>query len=320
MIKKCLLGMMILFFIFLRVSGVNASIHIDLGSASGSPGSDVTIPITLNYGGATPNLSAISHDITFDTHLLENPRASIGPAGINAGKQVQSNSLSPGVFRVGILGFNQNIIQNGVIAYLTFRIKDNASPGQTTLLNAPSASDPNGNSIPVEGNPGNINITSSITSVEKWSGVASISVKVTSLFEDTAGNIKFVNDNDIIPGTLEIYIGEEDLVPNEDGCYIYFISEDKRDSFCITEKASIYTDYVKPTASSIVYLKGLGFLNTTWEEEPITGLFFLDITKATIKKDKNGNFASITVSGKFGGGFDGIAVFSGALKATLYKE
>jgi hypothetical protein len=71
---------------------------------------------------------------------------------------------------------------------------------------------------------------------------------------------------------------------------------------------------------STVYLKGIGTLSTIWDAEKRSGLFFLDLTKATLKKDKLGELVSISVSGKFGGGFDGVAVFSGSLKATLYKE
>jgi hypothetical protein len=37
-------------------------------------------------------------------------------------------------------------------------------------------------------------------------------------------------------------MGEEDLVPNEAGCYIYFIGDDEQTSFCITEKASVSAD------------------------------------------------------------------------------
>ena len=80
------------------------------------------------------------------------------------------------------------------------------------------------------------------------------------------------------------------------------------------------TDYVKITTSDTAYLKGIGILSTIWDAEKWTGPFFLDLTKATLKKDKLGELVSISVSGKFGGGFDGVAIFSGSFKATLYKE
>ncbi len=51
----------------------------------------------------------------------------------------------------------------------------------------------------------------------------------------------------------------------------------------------------------------------------MTGPLFLDITRATLKKDKLGELSSIVVSGKLAGGFDGVAVFSGSLRATLNK-
>jgi hypothetical protein len=82
----------------------------------------------------------------------------------------------------------------------------------------------------------------------------------------------------------------------------------------------VSTDYVKITTSDTAYLKGIGILSTIWDAEKWTGPFFLDLTKATLKKDKLGELVSISVSGKFGGGFDGVAIFSGSFKATLYKE
>lgn len=114
---------------FTMMSGAAQAIRLDLGTASGTPGSDVTIPITLDYLGATPNIAATSNDIGFNTGLLENPTASLGPAGTAANKMVIQNLRSPGVFRVGVIGLNQNIIQGGIAAYVTFRIKSGATPG-----------------------------------------------------------------------------------------------------------------------------------------------------------------------------------------------
>jgi hypothetical protein len=297
------------------IPGMAFGIHLDLGSASGTRGSNVTISITLNYEGAAPNICATSNDISFDTNVLENPTAAIGPAGSAANKQIISNLVSPGLFRVGVMGLNQNIIQGGILAYVTFRIKESASPGDTTLNNTPSATDPNGNLVTVQGDSGVVHIIFA----QKWSGSASISLKFTDIYEDAAGNEKFESENVPRTGILEIYLGEDDLVANEQGCYIYFISEDEQTSFCITQKASISTDYVKITTSDTAYLKGLGTLSTIWNGEKWTGPFFLDLTKATLKKDKLGELVSISVSGKFGGGFDGVAIFSGSLKATLIK-
>jgi len=168
------------------------------------------------------------------------------------------------------------------------------------------------------GSDSRIDLTAS--SFQKWSGAVSISLKFTDTYEDKAGNEKFDSERVTLTGILETYLGEEDLVANEDGCYLYFISNDEQTSFCIKQKASVSTDYVKITTSDTVYLKGLGTLSTIWDGEKWTGPFFLDLTKATLKKDKLGELVSISVSGKFGGEFDGVAVFSGSLNATLYKE
>jgi len=158
-LKWCLGSFICFSLVFLlMMPGIALAARLDLGSASGSPGSDVTIPITLDYGGATPNISATSNDIGFNTDVLENPRAEIGPAGTATSKQVVSSTPSLGVFRVGVFGLNQNIIQNGIVANITFGIKAGASSGETSLGNTPSASDPDGNPVEVSGSAGTITV------------------------------------------------------------------------------------------------------------------------------------------------------------------
>jgi hypothetical protein len=64
------------------------------------------------------------------------------------------------VFRVGVLGLNNNEIGNGVVANVTFSIATTAEEGSITLHNIPTATDPAGNPVPVTGKNGAVNIIS----------------------------------------------------------------------------------------------------------------------------------------------------------------
>ena len=133
---------------------------LDVGQVSGSPGETVTIPITLtNTSGY--QVSALSTDITYDPTYLENPSATIGPAGTAAGKEVSFREISSGTIRVGVFSAsNNNEIGNGVVAYVIFKIKSNSPSGQTTLSNTPSGSDPSGNDITMDGSDGLVTVSS----------------------------------------------------------------------------------------------------------------------------------------------------------------
>jgi len=132
--------------------------QIDLGSNSGVKGSTVTIPITLtNISGIS--IAAIGMDIGYDTSILENPDATIGPAGNAAGKDVIKSTPSSGLFRIGVIGLNNTVIGNGIAVYVTFTIKTTASTGSAQLSNTPSAADPDGNPLIVSGLNGSVIVT-----------------------------------------------------------------------------------------------------------------------------------------------------------------
>ena len=138
--------------LFLLIPLIGYGASINLGEDRGSPGDTVTIPVTLNYiEGERPNICSIGVDIGFDPNILENPQIEIGSAGSAADKDVVSNLVSPGLLRIGILGYNKNIISAGIVAKVTFTIKADAADGNYTLTNHPSASDPDGNAISVTG-------------------------------------------------------------------------------------------------------------------------------------------------------------------------
>lgn len=114
-------------------------------------GSSFQVPISLDSGGQ--GISALSSDFIYDPNYLANPRVTIGNSGSQAGKDVVFNEVRPGLFRVGVIGLNQNSIPDGEVAYVTF---DVLTGGQTSLRSLPTASDSHGNMIPVTFNNGRI--------------------------------------------------------------------------------------------------------------------------------------------------------------------
>ncbi len=130
---------------------------LDLTRVTGKPGETVRVPVTLTNASGY-EIAAVSMDISYNIAVLENARAEIGPAGSAAGKYVIFSEISSGILRVGVSGFNQNLIGDGAVAYVVFDIKSDAVMGQTDLGNAPSASDPSGNDVPIEGKNGAISV------------------------------------------------------------------------------------------------------------------------------------------------------------------
>ena len=151
-LKSIVLSILVL---FLSVSFLNAA-ELNLGSGEGSPGGTVSVPVTLT--GAR-GIAAASVDIAYNTALLTNPKAEIGPSGKSAGKEVYASAPFEGVFRVGILGLNLNEISDGVVATVSFEIVSGSSSGKTIeLKNTPTASDAKGNAVKVSGSNGVITI------------------------------------------------------------------------------------------------------------------------------------------------------------------
>lgn len=139
-------------------------VTLDLGDGSGPPAGTASVQVTLDKNGES--VSATAMDIGFDNSILSNPRAQIKPGigpGTTTGRQLISNELSPGVFRIGIIpaSFTQEsleaIIPDGLVAIVTFDISSDAVRGTTTTLtNTPSASTAAGQDLPIDARDGRI--------------------------------------------------------------------------------------------------------------------------------------------------------------------
>lgn len=142
----------LMFIPFVEVYGVN----LDLNTVNGpfKPGDEVTINMSLNAGGAA--VSAVAMDIGFDANIFTNPVAGIAPGigpGTESDRQLISNVVSPGLFRIGIIpnSFTQlslgKTIPNVLVAAVTFDIVLGASPGDKILTNTPSSSTSDGQAL-----------------------------------------------------------------------------------------------------------------------------------------------------------------------------
>ncbi|WP_168205818.1 cohesin domain-containing protein [Geobacter sp. FeAm09] len=158
---------------------------LDLGSASGTAGTTVSIPITLTNSGAS--IAAVGIDIGYDATLLSSPTAVIGAAGTAAGKSVSTSTPSTGVFRIGVAALNTTAIGDGVVATVSFTISSSAPAGALTLTNTPSASDPSGTDVTITGANGTITVSAApdttaptVTAFAVTTPINSLTVPVTS--------------------------------------------------------------------------------------------------------------------------------------------
>ena len=132
---------------------------INIGSVSGRKGGEVSVPITLANMAGT-DIAAISLDIDYDSQIFNHTKAVIGPAGEAAKKRLETNCISPGLFRISIFSaLNNAPIGSGVVAYLILEINEEAPLGTTELLNTPSASDSDGYVVLVSGSDGSVDVT-----------------------------------------------------------------------------------------------------------------------------------------------------------------
>jgi hypothetical protein len=145
-----------------------ADVELDLGSAEGTPGDQVQIPIFLTNYTNGPAIAATSNEITYDSAYLTPLAPDLGPAGQAAGKDIRSNIADAGIYIVGILGTTEKnlatSIPDGIVAYVRFRIKNTTPEGTYVLENDAGCTTDDGTAIQVSGTSGSIEVTGSSAS------------------------------------------------------------------------------------------------------------------------------------------------------------
>lgn len=154
-----------------------------------------------------------------------------------------------------------------------------------------------------------------------WSGPVSFSLKIT-FADDIDEEIKLESQTLSFSGTMELYVGEDGPVKDDDDCYLRLIGsvEGAPSLFCIKDLALVASDTAK-SKSEKFYLVGTGTFSTFIEGAgAVTGISYAE-AKGTLKEDKaTDDPTSVSVSGKLGGGFQDGFVFSASFKSTLTAQ
>ncbi len=127
-------------------TNLSSSTLIVGGIMTAHPGDTITWPISLVPGSFSP--SALQCDLLVPTGLTF-VSAVIGPAGIQAGKQL-SVSISSGTPRALLFGINQTPIDDGVIVLVKLKVDQAATKSHYSIvLENPALSDGAGSAVTV---------------------------------------------------------------------------------------------------------------------------------------------------------------------------
>jgi len=133
-----------------------ASPSLSLGTGSGNPGANVTLPISFNPGGS--HIAAVQFSLTLPS-TLSPVTVTAGPAASSAGKSVTAK-LKDGRWNIIVFGLNQTPIGTGDLVTATLHIEPKTRAG---TLNVPISqlvfADPSGKSnTSGAGHGGSVNI------------------------------------------------------------------------------------------------------------------------------------------------------------------
>ncbi|SLM29520.1 exported hypothetical protein [Desulfamplus magnetovallimortis] len=121
----------IISFIFIMMFCISASAYatdLVVENVSGFPGDDIVVSVSLQGGGSN-NVAGAQFDVIFDDSKLTFQSATIGSAADAADKDLSSSSPASDTVRCLIVGMNRNVIADGDLVELSFRIKDGAAQG-----------------------------------------------------------------------------------------------------------------------------------------------------------------------------------------------
>lgn len=127
--------------------------------ANVSPGQTlVPVPILL-ANGLDDAVSGIEVDVEFDPTVLTLKSVTTGAAASSAGKHVSSNILDSGITRVIVAGLNQDAIEDGDVAVVSFAVLADAVAGASDIaLSDPRLVSPIGTEVPVEAVAGSVTV------------------------------------------------------------------------------------------------------------------------------------------------------------------
>jgi hypothetical protein len=134
--------------------------ELAIGSGTTGAGASTTIDLVLSLQ-PSEDVSALSLELSYDAGLLEEPPVcSIHPSISSnpVAKNLVQTQPAVGVARLGIFGFNNEVIPAGTVASCDFTAKATAPATATPLLGIAGGSAPNGASVAVSAASGAITI------------------------------------------------------------------------------------------------------------------------------------------------------------------
>ena len=127
-------GVLIVFMFSVLLAGNADGCNISAGEAAATLGAteDISVPLDISPGSGE-SVAALQVDIDFDGESLLLSNVVIGKVLETAAKQVEFANVGSGKARIVVYGMNQNLISEGTIATLIFRLTDEPIAGRSTL-------------------------------------------------------------------------------------------------------------------------------------------------------------------------------------------
>jgi len=141
---------------------VALSSQVSLSNQSAPPGTSILVPIA--FASEDSAISGVQFDLEYDIGTI-NLSATLGDAARNSEKSLYAANLAPNKRRFLIIGFNQNLIADGIVINLFVNLNQNAVGVYTIKLSNLVATDHAGQSVPITGMDGTVMVQPSVGQV-----------------------------------------------------------------------------------------------------------------------------------------------------------
>ena len=133
--------------------------ELSLDHANLTPGKTADLNVRIAAGATAP--TGVQFDLEYDSTAMD-VRVEAGPVATASEKTLQAAVTPAGKHRVLIIGFNKNVMPDGVVAILHVTLKGEAKAGQTfpISIKSPSGTNARAESLVFTGNEGSIKVES----------------------------------------------------------------------------------------------------------------------------------------------------------------
>jgi uncharacterized protein (TIGR03437 family) len=136
------------------------SAQVSLSNQPAAPGTSVLFPVVFSSQG--DSISGLQFDLQYDNAAMS-LSATLGDTARNSEKSLYVADLAPNKKRFLIVGFNQNLITDGISINLFVNLNQSVADGVYALeLSTLAATDPYGNPITITGIDGTLTVQGSI--------------------------------------------------------------------------------------------------------------------------------------------------------------